>query len=70
MEKSRQRKEDLTMHNNDQPLLDDLSDDDEFNGKSIINVFNLERLKTLYLVLKSNFVLSLILNLSINYLLI
>ncbi|XP_025412627.1 uncharacterized protein LOC112685069 isoform X3 [Sipha flava] len=31
MEKSRQRKEDLTLHNNDQPLLDDLSDDDEFN---------------------------------------
>lgn len=34
MEKIRQRKEDLSMQANDQPILDDLSDDDEFNGKS------------------------------------
>lgn len=34
IEKSRQRKEELNIHSNDQPLLDDLSDDDEFNGKS------------------------------------
>jgi len=33
IEKNRQRKEDLSMQTNDQPLLDDLSDDDEFNGK-------------------------------------
>ncbi|XP_022182958.1 zinc finger CCCH domain-containing protein 4 isoform X5 [Myzus persicae] len=31
IEKNRQRKEDLSMQNNDHPLLDDLSDDDEFN---------------------------------------
>lgn len=33
LEKSRQRKEDLSINTNDHPLLDDLSDDDEFNGK-------------------------------------
>lgn len=33
MEKNRQRKEDLSIHTIDHPLLDDLSDDDEFNGK-------------------------------------
>lgn len=33
IEKNRQRKEDISIHTNDQPLLDDLSDDDEFNGK-------------------------------------
>lgn len=33
MEKNRQRKEETPTHNNDHPLLDDLSDDDEFNGK-------------------------------------
>jgi len=33
MEKNRQRKEDLSISTNDHPLLDDLSDDDEFNGK-------------------------------------
>lgn len=33
MEKNRQRKEEMPIHNNDHPLLDDLSDDDEFNGK-------------------------------------
>lgn len=32
MEKNRQRKEEMLTHN-DHPLLDDLSDDDEFNGK-------------------------------------
>ncbi|XP_008186178.1 zinc finger CCCH domain-containing protein 4 isoform X1 [Acyrthosiphon pisum] len=31
IEKNRQRKEDLSMQTNDHPLLDDLSDDDEFN---------------------------------------
>jgi len=31
LEKSRQRKEDLSINTNDHPLLDDLSDDDEFN---------------------------------------
>lgn len=34
IEKIRQRKEDLSIQTNDHPLLDDLSDDDEFNGKS------------------------------------
>jgi len=33
LEKSRQQKEDLTINTNDYPLLGDLSDDDEFNGK-------------------------------------
>jgi len=31
--KNQQRKEDLFMQINDQPLLDDLSDNDELNGK-------------------------------------
>ncbi|VVC37121.1 Hypothetical protein CINCED_3A024573 [Cinara cedri] len=31
MEKNRQRKEDMSIQTNDQPLLDELSDDDEFN---------------------------------------
>jgi len=40
MEKIRQRKEDLSMQANDHPLLDDLSDDDEFNGKSKYKIIN------------------------------
>lgn len=32
LEKNRQRRENLSLHTNDHPLLDDLSDDDEFNG--------------------------------------
>lgn len=33
LEKIRQRKEDLSMHTNDNLILDDLSDDDKYNGK-------------------------------------
>lgn len=38
IEKNRQRKEDMSIHTNDQPLLDDLSDDDEFNGKVMSSI--------------------------------
>lgn len=56
LEKHRQRREDLSMHTNDNLILDDLSDDDKYNGMLTKNTILKQKnvFIFLFLIIKNN----------------